>query len=257
MSRNDITGETSLLKEKLKNASIVINLAGAPIIKRWTEEYKKVIFYSRIKTTTNLIYAMDMESTQLFISASAVGIYSDKGEHTESNFNYAGDYLAYVCKEWEAEANRLSEKVRTVIFRFGVVLGKGGALHKMLPLFRLGMGGVIGSGKQPYSWVHIKDVLGAFSFVMEHTACKGIYNLTAPHPVTNRIFTHALAKTLKRGAFLPVPSFALKMIYGEGASVLISGQTVYPEHLMKDGYSFQFPEIEGALDHIIHHNEEK
>ena len=127
----------------------------------------------------------------------------------------------------------------------------------MLPLFRLGMGGVIGSGKQPYSWVHIKDVLGAFSFVMEHTECKGIYNLHGTRSCTDQIFTHALAKTLKRGAFLSVPAFALKMIYGEGANVLISGQTVYPEHLMKDGFSFQFPEIEGALDHIIHQNEEK
>jgi uncharacterized protein len=137
-----------------------------------------------------------------------------------------------------------------------VVLGKGGALHKMLPLFRLGLGGVIGNGNQPYSWVHINDVLGAISFVMEHTECKGIYNITAPHPVTNRIFTYALAKTLKRTAFFPVPKFLLKIIYGEGANVLISGQTVYPEHLMADGYSFQFPEIAGALDNIIHHNKE-
>ena len=256
IGRSDITGETSLLKAKLKNTSVVVNLAGAPIIKSWTDDYKKEIYSSRIKTTTNLIYAMDMVSTRLFISASAVGIYADKGEHTESSFNYADDFLASVCKEWETEAIRLSDKVRTVILRFGVVLGKGGALHKMLPLFRLGLGGVITNGKQPYSWVHINDVVGAITFVIEHNNCKGIYNITAPHPVTNRIFTQALAKTLKRAAFLPVPEFLLKMIYGEGATVLVSGQTVYPEHLLEDGYAFQFPEIAGALDNIIHHNKE-
>jgi uncharacterized protein len=253
IGRSDITGETSLLKAKLKNISVVVNLAGAPIINRWTDDYKKEIYNSRIKTTTNLVYAMDTVSTQLFISASAVGIYSNKGEHTESNYNYANDYLATVCKDWEAETNILSEKVRTVIFRFGVVLGKGGALQKMLPLFRLGLGGIIASGKQPYSWVHIKDVLGAISFVMEHSECKGIYNLTAPHPVTNHIFTKALAKTLKRAAFIAVPAFILKMIYGEGASVLIGGQSAYPQHLLEDGYKFQFPEVEGALENIIHH----
>jgi uncharacterized protein (TIGR01777 family) len=257
VGRSDITGETSLLKEKLKNASLVINLAGAPIIERWNDEYKKLMYESRIITTRNLVYAMNPATVRLFISASAVGIYSDKGNQTEDSFTYADDYLASICKEWEAEAIRLSGKIRTVIFRVGVVMGKGGgALQKMLPLFRFGLGGVIGNGKQASSWVHINDVIGVFSFVMEHEECEGIYNLTAPNPVSNRIFTQTLAATLKKKAFLPVPEFFLKWIFGEGAIALLKGQTVLPERLISAGYTFQFPDISSALQDIVHSNPE-
>jgi uncharacterized protein len=251
IGRNDITGETSLLKDKLKDVALVINLAGAPIVKRWTEDYKNNIYHSRIVTTTNLVYALDLKSTKLFISASAVGIYSGDRVQTENNFDYAGDYLALVCNDWEQEALQAKDTIRTVIFRFGMVLGNGGALHKMLPLFKLGIGGVIGNGKQAYSWVHIKDVIEAISFVNNHEECNGIYNLTSPYPVTNRIFTKTLAETLKRKAFFPIPVFVLKMIYGEGSIALINGQTVIPERLLNQGYKFQFPDLKEALEDIV------
>ncbi len=256
IGRSDIKGETSLLKDKLKNASLVINLAGTPILKRWTDYHKRSIYHSRILTTRYLVYAMDPNVNALFISASAIGIYSGEGEHTENKFTYGHDYLALVCNDWESEALHLSTRIRTVVFRFGVVLGKRGALQKMLPLFKLGLGGQIGNGKQAYSWVHIDDVVGAINFAIEHKECKGIYNLTAPNPVSNKIFTHTLAKTLKRKAFLTVPAFVLKMIYGEGATILTNGQTVFPERLIAEGYTFQFPDLAPALENIIHQNSE-
>ena len=254
IGRSDIKGETSLLRQKLNNASLVINLAGAPIIDKWTDYHKKNIYHSRIHTTRNLVYAMDPKSTRLFISASAIGIYSEEGVQTESKFTYAYDYLALVRNDWESEAMRLSNNIRTVIFRFGVVLGKGGALQKMLPLFKYGLGGIIGNGEQAYSWVHIKDVVEAISFVISNPECKGVHNITSPNPVSNKTFTEALAGKLKRKAILKVPAFVLKMKYGEGANVLLTGQTVIPERLLAQGFSFQFPEIDGALENIINQN---
>ena len=130
ISKADINSETNMLKQKLKNASLVINLAGAPIIKDWTEPYKKYLYTSRVHTTTNLVYAIDRDSTKLFISASAVGIYGNNGPQTENNFTYADDFLGKICRDWETEALYLSDSVRTIIFRFGVVLGKWWCLAK-------------------------------------------------------------------------------------------------------------------------------
>jgi uncharacterized protein len=251
IGRNEIKEETSLLKEKLKDIQIVVNLAGAPIMGRWTEFYKKIIYYSRIKTTTKMIYALDLQTVKLIISASAVGIYSGNGKQTETTYNYADDYLATICKAWEREAVSVSDKVRTVVFRFGVILGNGGALEKMLPLFKACLGGRIGSGKQGYSWVHIQDVIRAFSFVIQQKECNGIYNLTSPNPVTNAQFTKELAGVLKRKAFMAVPSFVLKWIYSEGASILTTGQLVYPERLLEEGFEFQYPDIKAALIDLI------
>lgn len=251
IGRNDIKGETSVLKAKLSNAPVVINLAGAPIVHRWTKKYKRILFNSRIKTTSKLIYAIDTESTRLFISASAVGIYDDNGRHTENQFTYADNYLSKICRDWEKEAFRSKESIRTVVFRFGVVLGNGGALNKMLPFFKLGLGGTIGNGKQAYSWVHIQDILRAIPFVIEHKDCNGIYNLTSPNPTTNRAFTQTLAGVLNRKAFLFIPAFILKLIYGQGAIALIKGQSVLPERLLAEGFTFTFPHLKEALQHII------
>jgi uncharacterized protein len=131
------------------------------------------------------------------------------------------------------------------------VLGNGGALQKIIPIFKLGIGGVIGNGNQAYSWVHIDDVMGAFLFAMEHPECNGIYNLTSPHPVTNKIFTQTLATALGRKAWLPVPKFFLKMRFGEGAIALISGQKVFPERLLAEGYNFLYADIGPAIENIV------
>src|SRR6266498_141281 len=170
--------------EKIKGADIVINLAGAAISARWTEEYKKIIYTSRINTTKKIVAAIGRITTKprLFISTSAVGIYDTKGVYTEEDKNYADDFLGKLAFDWEQAALGAKEReIRTIIFRFGVVLGRdGGALNKMLPPFKLGLGGTIGDGRQPFPWVHIEDLISAYNTVIENESYEGIYNLTAP-----------------------------------------------------------------------------
>lgn len=238
----------------LNGASVVIHLSGAPVTGRWTSRYKQEIYNSRILTTRCLVDAMRAADTRpdLFICASAVGIYPDKGVHTEENTRIAEGFLAEVVRDWEQEALQASVFVRTVLFRSGIVLGRGGgALKTMLLPFRFGLGGRIGDGRQMMSWVHVDDICRAAGHVIEKKSLFGPLNLTAPSPVTNREFTRLLAKSLRRPALLPVPVFALRLLYGEGASALTGGQTAIPERLRQTGFQFQYPELEGALKQIL------
>ncbi|HMK43596.1 MAG TPA: TIGR01777 family oxidoreductase [Dissulfurispiraceae bacterium] len=244
-----------LLRRKLTGADVVIHLAGAPIAARWTEDYKKEIRASRVATTHMLVSALGaLESRpKLFISTSAVGIYPANVPCDESTSPLAGDFLGLVAQDWEREASRTRElNVRTVIFRFGVVLGTdGGALQKMLIPFRLGLGGIIGDGKQTFSWVHINDLVSAFLFVIEHEALGGVFNLTSPNPTTNAGLTKALGAALHRPAFVPVPTFVLRLQLGEGADVLLKGQHVLPRRLLETGFKFRYPRIEEALMDLV------
>jgi hypothetical protein len=246
-----------LLRETLKGADVVINLAGAPIAVRWTEAYKKEMYASRIDTTRTLVTACaGLENRpRLFVSTSAIGVYPPDVPCDEGSEKLADDFLGRLAQDWEREAVRAKEAgIRTVIFRFGIVLGKGGgALEKMLIPFRLGLGGVIGDGTQPFSWVHIEDLAEAFLFVMGQERCNGIYNLTSPNPVTNAAFTKALAGALHRPAVIPVPTFILRLQLGEGAGVLIKGQHVLPRRLLESGFKFRFPRIEDALQNLLPH----
>lgn len=239
----------------ISDADVVINLAGAPIIAKWTEEYKKVMIESRVQTTRMIVDCMAKASKRpnVFISTSAIGIYSDNGTHTEDKFTYADDFLGFLAKQWEAEALRATEfDIRTVIFRFGIVLGNnGGALQQMLPPFKLGLGGTIGDGSQPFSWIHIEDLVGAYIRAISDKHFKGIYNLTSPEPTTNKGLTIALSHALKKPAFLRIPEFALRLKYGEGAQALIKGQRVIPERLIKSAFNFKFPEINNAIKDIV------
>lgn len=254
LNRNDLQSLENL-KNKIDGCDVVINLAGANIIARWSDEYKKTLYQSRIDTTRNLVDCFEIceNKPKLFISTSAVGIYDNQGTYSEDDMNYAKDFLGNLCIDWEAEAlNANSLGIRTVVFRFGIVLGRdGGALQKMLLPFKLGLGGRIGSGKQGFSYVHIDDLVGAYKYVLENESIDGIFNLTAPNPTTNQGLTDALGKALKRPTFFPVPEFVLQLIFSEGAKVLTDGQKVVPKRLMDLGYKFQYKDIKETIESLV------
>lgn len=236
------------LLKKLEGVDTVVNLAGAPIVKRWSKSYKRVLYESRIATTRKVVEAIDRSDVRYFISASAIGIYPNDRACDESCDTYGDDFLARLCVDWEKEAMRCTKP--TAIVRLSVVLGKeGGALQKMLLPFKLGLGGIIGDGKMMTSWIHIDDLLSIYRFLMERKA-EGIYNAVSPHPVTNRRFTEALGSVLHRPTFIPLPTIVLKMLYGEAATVLIDSKEVYPRHLQSLGFAFEYETIESALEEI-------
>ncbi len=246
IQRND---DEAMILEKLKNVDVVINLAGAPIIKRWSDPYKKILRESRIKTTTHLVNAINQSSVKQFISTSAIGIYPDDVKCDESCENLSNDFLGQLSKDWEAEAHRCTKP--TTIIRFGVILGKnGGALTQMLTPFKLGVGGVIGNGKMITSWIHIDDLMGIYGLIINKNLT-GIFNATAPHPVSNHTFTKALGKALHRPTIFPIPEFVLRIMYGEAASVLTGSKEVYPQRALKEGYTFKYKQIDEALEQII------
>ncbi len=235
--------------EKLKGGYAVINLAGAPIIKRWSKDYKKVLYDSRINTTKKVVRAINESDVKYLISTSAIGIYPDDKECDEDCKSLSSDFLGNLSRAWEAETQKCNKNL--AILRFGVVLGKeGGALKKMLLPFKLGLGGPIGKGNMYTSWIDISDLLNIYEFILKK-GLTGILNAVSPNPVTNKNFTKALAKVLGRPAFLPVPPLALKIIYGEAASVLISSKKVFPKRLLKEGFDFKYPNIEKSLRHIL------
>ena len=247
------TAASEIVRE-LSGVDVIINLAGAPIVGRWTRSYKKALLGSRVNTTRKIVEAISLmdKKPQLLISASAVGIYSQEGEQTESNFKMADDYLGQICLEWELEAKKAVPFTRVVITRFGIVLGKeGGMLKRLLPLFRKGLGGKIASGRQGFSWIHIYDVIQAFDFIIENPKVSGEFNLTAPNVVDNKRFTRLLARSLGKSAIFQVPSFALKFLFGEGAIALLGGQFALPKHLMDSGFQFSYPDLKSALEDIV------
>lgn len=252
LSRDDLYGPTEALARKISGCGAIINTAGFSITARWTKKNREKIFKSRTKVTRNLVRAIELAGDQpgVLINASAIGIYQNNGEHTETSGAYANGFLAEVVREWEAAADAVGDDVRLVKMRLGMVLGSdGGALPRLIKLFKWGLGGVIASGKQVYSFIHIDDVTGAINHILEHEG-EGIYNFTAPHPVTNKIFTNTLAKTLHRPALLPIPGFLMRLVMGESATVVTEGQTVYPKKLLDEGYKFTFASIDEALENL-------
>lgn len=254
INKGDLEKGIDRIKSLLTETDVIINLAGAPIIAKWTEQYKKILYDSRIGTTKLLVESIRQmdKRPSVMISTSAVGIYSDKGRHTERDFVYADDFLGALAKQWESEAFKAKElSLRTVVFRFGIVLGaNGGALKQMITPFKLGFGGTIGDGNQAFSWIHEEDLANAYIKAISDTTMEGVYNLTSPEPITNRILTDTLSKALGRPAFFRIPKFILRLKYGEGAQVLTSGQTVLPERLLLSGFEFKFPSITLAIGDI-------
>ena len=246
IERND--DEDEILK-KLENVDTVFNLAGAPIIKRWSEEYKKVLLTSRVGTTQKIVNAINKSEVKHFISTSAIGAYPDGAAFDESYAGYGDDFLGSLTSQWEDEAKKCTKP--TTIVRFGVILGsQGGALAQMLPPFKFGIGGVIGDGKMMTSWIDIEDLARIYEHILENKVT-GTLNATAPNPVTNHTFTKALGARLHRPTILPVPELVLKLIFGEAASVLTGSKEIYPKRLLDSGFEFNYQDIDSSLAHLL------
>jgi uncharacterized protein (TIGR01777 family) len=238
--------------EALAGVDAVIHLAGAGVSdKRWTKKYKSEILNSRLLGTTTIAKAVAIVKPQVFISASAIGWYGESGNRAVVESDRVGDdFLAAVCREWESAAD-LAGDVRTVKLRTGLVLDPtGGALGKMLPIFRFGLGGKLSNGKQWWSWITLHDQIRAIAFLLENKI-SGPVNLTSPNPVTNSEFTAGLARAMHRPALFPVPALALKIVLGGFSSEVLGSKKVMPQALTEAGFTFDYPHISSALERLV------
>ncbi len=244
------------VQKALKNCEGVINLAGEPIAeKRWTEDHCKEIESSRIATTKNLIESLQNQKKppKVLINASAIGFY---GSHPQTVFTEesisGNDFLANLCEKWESVASNKPRSTRVVIVRIGIVLAKdGGALGKMLPIFRAGLGGPIGDGKQWMSWIHRTDLCNLINESLKNASWSGVVNGVAPNPVRMKDFSNSLGKELGRPSLLAVPGPILKLILGDGAKVVLEGQNVKSQRFNKFKFKFSFPTINDAFKAIL------
>lgn len=249
-------GSLSQLKTE-DRYQVVINLAGAPIVEaRWSEDRKQLIRTSRIGLTEHLISCiarMDVKP-ELLISGSAIGYYGNQGDTalTEQSTPYE-DFSQQLCADWEAAARQAEQYgVRVCLIRTGLVIGNGGGfLQRMLPPFRLGLGGRLGDGRQWMSWIHRQDWINIALAMMADSTMRGAYNATAPNPVTNAEFTRILAQCLKRPALLPVPAWLLKILLGEMSQLVLGSQRVLPERLLAQGFTFQYADLAAALNEAL------
>ena len=238
--------------DALAGVDAVIHLAGAGVSdKRWTKKYKSEILNSRLLGTTTIAKAVAIVKPQVFISASAIGWYGESGNRAVVESDRVGDdFLAAVCREWESAAD-LAGDVRTVKLRTGLVLDPtGGALGKMLPIFRFGLGGKLSNGKQWWSWITLHDQIRAIAFLLENKV-PGPVNLTSPNPVTNSEFTAGLARAMHRPALFPVPALALKIVLGGFSSEVLGSKKVMPQALTEAGFTFDYPHISSALEKLV------
>ena len=260
-ARGDVV-TTASLRDPAAAASVasgcdaIVNLAGEPIGQRWSDATKHAILYSRTERPHRFLEALariETRAPKTYVSASAVGYYGTSETATFVEENPPGaDFLAQVCEGWERQAASARDLgMRVAMVRTGLALGDdGGALAKMLPPFRLGLGGIVGTGRQWYSWIHVEDLAGIYLSVLDDG--DGPYNAVAPNPVTNAEFTQALGTALHRPTSLPTPLFALKLVLGEGASVLTTGQRVVPQRIVDErAYAFAYPDLDGALSALL------
>ena len=234
----------------------IFHLAGEPIAQRWSEEVKKRIYGSRVEGTRALVSALRRlpYHPSFLVSASAVGYYGDRGSDVLTEDQPPGnDFLARVCREWEAEAFKAQELgMRVAAVRSATVLGRdGGALKKMLPIFRLGLGGRFGDGRQWMSWVHVADLIRLFLFLADSPGVSGPLNGSSPQPVTNSHFTNALGDALHRPAVIPAPKTALRLLLGEMSSFLFASLRVVPRAAGQAGFRFEYPALEAALQSLV------
>jgi len=242
-------------EESLRDAAAVIHLAGEPVAQRWTARTRQLIRESRVMGTRNLVQAIEKlpGKPEALICASAIGYYGSRGDEvlTETSAP-ANSYLAEVCQAWETEAQAAEALgVRVVRVRIGLVLdARGGALKRMLPPFRMGVGGKLGSGKQWMSWIHLEDLAAIFQFALDHPV-RGAFNGVAPYPLSNSEFTRALGQAVHRPAIFPVPAFALKALFGEMSEILLASQRVAPAAVEAAGFRFRFPQLDAALRDLL------
>jgi uncharacterized protein len=248
--------ESGAWQQVISGCDAVVNLAGEPIAEsRWTESRKQEILNSRKLSTQKLVEAILQANPKpsVLVSTSAIGYYGTSETATFDETSQPGnDFLAEVCQTWEAEAQKVQNaNVRLVILRFGIVLGMGGALAKMLPPFQLFAGGPIGTGRQWFSWIHREDLVNLILHALTQPDMAGTYNATAPNPVRMNEFCHTLGEVMHRPSWLPVPSFALEMMLGDGAKVVLEGQQVLPKRTLASGFQFQYPTAKQALEEIV------
>lgn len=248
--------ESGTWQQALSSCDAVVNLAGAPIAdEHWTPQRRKIIRDSRIVGTEKIVEAISQANPkpQVLVNASAIGYYGTSETATfEENSQPGDDFLASVCTEWESAAETVKNLgVRLVILRFGIVLGRGGALGKMLMPFQLFAGGPLGSGRQWFSWIHRDDLVNLIIFSWRQIEIEGTYNATAPHPVRMKEFCQNLGKVLQRPSWLPVPSFALEMLLGDAAKVVLEGQQVLPKRTLATRFEYQYPTVKPALEEIL------
>jgi uncharacterized protein (TIGR01777 family) len=235
---------------------VIINLAGAPILQRWTAENKKNIYNSRVVTTHNLVKAIielpENERPKKVVSASAIGLYKSGDSHTEESTNFDDGFVGEVVKDWENELRVLPRNVPTIVFRLGIVFGKEAkTIQNMLLPFKLGLGGKIESGEQAFPFIHEQDVVNAFVWATETLETSDTFNLTAPESISNKEFTQTFARQLKRPAFFTMPAFALKLVFGKAAQLLTQSPKVSSRKLLNAGFNFEYPTIEATLQNII------
>lgn len=236
---------------------VVINLAGEPIAdKRWSAKRKRILEASRVELTRNLVGWMLASSRppRVFVSASAIGYYGDQGERTVTEDGEPHiEYAHQLCAAWEAAALQAADSgIRTAILRIGLVVGPaGGFLARMLPPFRLGLGGPIGSGRQWMSWIHRKDLLRLIELLVEREDLAGVFNATAPTPVTGREFADTLGRVLRRPAIVPAPALVFRVVFGEMSQLLLTGQRVLPRRAEAAGFHFEFLDLERALRDVL------
>lgn len=243
-------------KEAYQGVEAIVHLAGESIAAgRWTEKQKKRILNSRVLSTQNLLKGAVESGSKLktIVAASAIGIYGDRGNESLSETSPQGiGFLADVCRAWEKESNYPGlEGVRKVNLRIGIVLEKnGGALQKLLPIFKLGGGGPVGNGKQWMSWIHREDLVEMILYSLTHQNVSGVFNAVAPNPSTNAEFSKALGQALHRPAFMPAPALALKIAMGEMSELVLASQKVEAKKIVDAGFTFKFPKIQEALNDI-------
>ena len=250
VSWNPLKGEIDLAG--LEGTDAVFHLAGAGVgDKRWSAAYRSEILNSRLLSTTTIANACEQIQPEVFISASAIGYYGETGDRSVTETDRGGeDFLSIVCREWELVANQ-APSVRTVKLRTGLVLDPtGGALGRMLPIFKFGLGGKLGSGKQWWSWITLHDQIRAMIFLM-NSKIEGPVNITSPNPVTNQQFTAALARALKRPAFFPAPAFALRAVLGGFSTEILGSKRVMPKVLLDNDFEFDYPHLLDALTELV------
>lgn len=240
----------------IDGATAIINLAGASIAgRRWSAQYKSIIYNSRIYTTRHIAESIKICETKpaVFLSASAVGYYGDCGDkEIDENSQAGSDFMAKLCKDWEREALQAYNETRVVLPRFGVILsGNGGALEKMSLPFKFYFGGKLGKGSQWFPWIHINDAVGIILWAIENTKVSGAINAVSPEKVRNSDFTSILAKVMKKPALFAVPVIALRLILGEGADFLVASQRVEAKKTLALGYKYSFTELKKALEDLM------
>lgn len=241
-------------QDAVAGCDAVVNLAGVNIFHRWSAHYKELIYDSRILTTRHLVNALPKKTSVAFCSTSAVGYYGNRGDTVlDEDTPAGGDFLARVCVDWEKEAMQArSRGARVVIPRFGVVLGRGGgALAKMIPAYRLFVGGPLGNGRQWFAWIHIQDLIEAMLFVINSDELEGPVNFCAPQPIQNNEFSKTLAARLNRPAAFRVPGFMLRLAAGELGGLVLNSQRAVPKKLEQAGYAFQYPLLASALAEAV------